>query len=323
MSLRSARLFVVVAILIAGCSSTQRAGTPQTPEMPVSVLANAADASSGEWISRASNAVLYLSWTTDSFGSVVGTLQFARIADDGLSIESVPRSVSGVLTDGRFTLDVGGTSNWTGTINGDNLEAVYSGTSGELEEVIFVPGTVAEFNEALSELQVIVTQNVAAANDVAAQDAATAQRVLLFSNVRSETISLDEQIAAVSYTSLDDAVALVAADADAVRALGGNCDELPYAVGTVGYDVSSVEYETSSLQFTSDNIALSVSKLQTLVDQLDLIADSDDTYFAVSAGREAIAAANSVIADITQRNLDATATASSIYASVEPLDDSC
>lgn len=87
--------------------------------------------------------------------------------------------------------------------------------------------------------------------------------------------------------------------------------------------MSSVDYETSWLQTTIDNLNRDSAALRTLVAQLDPLADSEDTYYAVSAGTDAAAAADAAVADITAHISEATNTAAGIYASVETLDDGC
>ena len=225
MLLRRTLAVVALVAAVVGCSSSRDVGTigavdeATTPSNP--------DAATGEWWSRSSNAVFYLSWTQGAGGELVGTLQFARAADDGLSVTANPYAFTGVVAEGRLSLTVSGAGTWTGSVEGPNLRIAYPGSTGELNEVLFVPGTADDYNLALSELQSSVGFNIDAATEASVQQGEVDRRMALFSNVRNATNNLESAIASVDYTALNAAVDLVGVDADAVRALGRDGDEVP------------------------------------------------------------------------------------------------
>jgi hypothetical protein len=217
----------------------------------------------GNYVGKASNAVLYVSWTR-SKDALSGQLTQARAADarDGtVDTERVSfdGTVNGSSVSLRLNQGLGTTSTLTGKLDGDTLALDYPGADGAVITIKLTTGDSAAFNSALAALRDKATTAKAQADQAAADQKAREDAARLVDGVRSSIAALDG--AADNATS--SAPDLYQSDLDNIRSsldtvkssyevvtqdvASGYNDTICDDASSVGDDVSSMKDDIASM----------------------------------------------------------------------------
>lgn len=138
---------------LAGCGgATATAPRTSTPSNPARASSGAAS-----FIGQATNAEILIQWTR-SGNDVSGSLQeVIRKAPGSRQVESPGRAFTGTISGNGLTLTLNGglgsASAIVGTLGGNGFELTLPGEAHRLVTVSFVPGTVADFNHAVLEIE--------------------------------------------------------------------------------------------------------------------------------------------------------------------------
>jgi hypothetical protein len=149
----------------------------------------------GSYVGKASNAVVYVSWTR-SKDALSGQLTQARAADaqDGTvdtQRVSFDGTVNGSSVSLRLNQGLGSTSTLTGKLDGDTLALDYPGADGAVITIKLTKGDSAVFNGALAALRDKATTDKAQADQAAADQKAREDAARVVDDVRSSIAALD------------------------------------------------------------------------------------------------------------------------------------
>ena len=149
--------------MFAGCGSTTTATTTAT------TASTLASAPSGEasFVGQATNAEILIQWTR-SGNDLSGLLQEAiRKAPGSTEVESPGRAFTGTMSGNGLTSTLneglGSTSALVGTLRGSGFTMTLPGEDHRLVTVAFVPGTVADYNHAVLEIEGMAEQGPSSA----------------------------------------------------------------------------------------------------------------------------------------------------------------
>lgn len=221
---------VVLAFAAAGCGSSHNG--------PAS------------YVDRAPNGGILVQWTR-SGDKVSGTLSEAYIdRSDQTNLKTESDSFQGTISGSSVTLDfnqgLGITTNWTGTLDGENLTLSYTSNDGSVQTLKFTPGTIDDYNSQVS----LTRQRVAAARTKQAQQQAAAA-------AQQQTQQNDQTIDNEASTVADDISNLLTSD------------------GSPQSDLQSVGQDIQSMR---GDVATAYNDLQTArKDSKDLICGDADT----------------------------------------------
>lgn len=205
------------------------------------------DAGPAGYVGRASNAVVYVSWTSAD-NSLSGQLTQARAADDVTegTVATTRVSFDGTRHGSSVSLKLdeglGSTSTLTGTLDGDTLALDYPGADGAILTIELHEGDSATFNTALASLR-----------DRAQRAADDAQRAAVEAQQEADQAAADQQ-------ALEDATAaasgvrasLDALDRAAANATAHGPDLYQSDLDTVR---SSLDTVTSSYDVITQDLA--------------------------------------------------------------------
>jgi hypothetical protein len=158
--------------------------------------AGCGDDGPASFVGRASNAVVYVTWTR-SDDSLSGQLTQARRADenDG-TVDTVRASFDGTADGSAVSLrldqGLGSVSTLTGELDGDALALDYPGLDGEVITIRLREGDGTDFNSALSELRAEAEQDKQAADEAAAEEQALEDAAATADAVRAGIDALDQ-----------------------------------------------------------------------------------------------------------------------------------
>ena len=177
---------VVGALLAASCaagssSASSGAATPAssaasaaeaTTPPAVTVAPNPAAAGLSGYLAIASDGVVFLQWT-QADGALTGSLTMAYTpSGDPTTLKTQNAAFTGVLSGSSVTLSfpegLGVSTTWTGAFNGSSLVLSFATASGNLNTLTFAPASVADYNQALAQVQAQVQQAQGAASAAAA-----------------------------------------------------------------------------------------------------------------------------------------------------------
>jgi hypothetical protein len=252
-----ARLALAAALLVA----------------PASGCGSAGDDGPKSYVGRASNAVVYVSWTA-SEDALTGQLTQARASDDVSddTVDTRRTSFDGTI-DGKavaLRLDegLGSTSTLTGKLDGDTLALDYPGQDGDIITITLHEGDNGAFNAALAALRdttALAKQDAdqAAAEQQAREDAAAAADGV------NEAISALGQMA-VNATA--NSSGLYDSDLDTVRS---DLDTVKSSFEMLGQDVAA-GYDTicSDASVVGDDVDNLQSDIASLHDDVERNSDA-------------------------------------------------
>jgi len=295
---------VLVAAALAGCSGSVYTATTaptatgvapsSSPASTSFVVAtsqpNPAQQVLTGYLAHASNGVVFLQWTR-SADTLTGALTQAYTAPgDPTALKHDSATFTGVLSGGSVTLNfpqgLGTSTTWSGTLNGDTLIMSFAAADGSLQTLTFTPGTVADYNTALAQVQAEVGQAQATAqaaqqaqqaaqqlqqeqhaidqdaqqvqSDLAAVPQAVSQLPLDVAHVPSD---LSQEAADVQTTYQDEQTTLTAA-ANASSDVCGDANTTQGDANTVQGDENTVNGDGNTINGDIDSVQAAVSELQ-------------------------------------------------------------
>jgi hypothetical protein len=222
------------------------------------------------YLDRAPNGAVFVQWTRDG-SNVNGTLAEAYTdASDPLQLKSENEAFHGVVNGSSVTLTFdqgfGTSTNWNGTLDGDNMTLTYTSDGGTVKTLPFQPGTIDDYNAAVADTQhrVAVAQHEKAKVDAAAAVQAQQQ-------ASEQAVDADAGVAASDITDLQNAAAAPSSDlpstADDVRSMRGD-------VQTAANDLETTRH-AGKYDTCSDADTVSSDADTMLSDQDTLVSDQD------------------------------------------------
>jgi hypothetical protein len=158
---RSAVPSIVGALLVlAGCggssTSTGAASAPSTAPSPPPA-AGSVPSGAASYVGQASNAEVFIQWTR-SGDTLTGSLQEALRKERGSNeVESSSTAFTGAIAGNGLTLTLnqglGTTKALVGELHGQGFTMTFPGIEHALSSIAFVPGTVADYNHAVLEIE--------------------------------------------------------------------------------------------------------------------------------------------------------------------------
>lgn len=274
---------VVVSILLTGCGSAV-GGIHNDNSRSSIASGNGSSSGPASFLSRASNAAIFVQWTR-SGNQLTGELLQALLQSDSSGKQSISdQSVAftGTMSGSSLTLSLneglGSVINLTGTLQGGELNLNYPGRNGGLTTLQMQPAAASDYNAAVANLQGEARQANSQAQ--AAQAARLrAQQVQGDSQAVIDDLSnLQSVVSAASGTSsLDSDLAQVQKDlgqtlSDEQKVLGevGHTDSgtLCGDAATVSGDASSVQGDYSTIQGDQSSVDGDQSSISAAIDQL-------------------------------------------------------
>lgn len=230
------------------------------------------------FLAQASDGAAFAQWTR-SGDSVTGSLTIAHreSGDTGYAaVEKEGVSFTGIIDGSSVTLTLdqglGFSTNWNGTLDGDELTLSYASEDGSLRTLHFKSAKVEDYNEAVADLQ----QSVAAANDDQAQlDAEQAQaeaEAAVQADAAQQTDNLStataqdladlaehvgaaqSDLAAVPKSLRSEQDALDTTHAALQKTLASGRDDICYEAGIVDYEAGVVDYEKGVVEYDLDQL---------------------------------------------------------------------
>jgi hypothetical protein len=205
------------------------------------------------WVFADATSAVFLRWAEDSDGRFEGALQVTRLQTDVVAADTY--SVSGLRDAGGLTLTIdgllAGDPTITGEIDQQTLTLFWPGDGGTLVPLVLTPGSVEDYNAAVSRLSGEASVNAEAIRLAEAEAAAlhAAEREL-------------EQ----AREDLEVAIGEVRAARDWV---GYGLDDLSAWVESLRGDVASLEQAVANEpDYVQDDLATVESTYQGLVDQV-------------------------------------------------------
>jgi hypothetical protein len=262
------RVFLAIGVslavmpFVAGCGGGGGSGTPSA-QPPTGTSAKTQQTgtpsatSQRGFLATASNGALFIQWTRTA-NTVRGTLSEAYTSlADPTHAQSESHSFTGVISGSSVTLTLDSGTNWNGTLNGSNVTLSYANSDGSLQTFDFHPGSVAEYNAAVANVQGSAGQ--AQTHKAQAQAAVAA---------RARSVAQDQQNRQI----LDGDVSQVQTD------LG----DLTSAVSTAKSDVGTIASDVGTMR---SDVQTTYSDLQTLLsDSKDSVCGDAGTVEADASG---------------------------------------
>ena len=216
------------------------------------------------YVGKASNAVVYVSWT-QSKDSLSGQLTQARASDDvqegNVDTDRVgfDGTLDGSAVSLRLNEGLGTTSTLTGKLDGDTLALDYPGADGQIITIKLHKADSPDFNTALAALRERVTRAKEQADQAAAEQQARQGAAALADSVRSGMAALDQAAGNATANGPD----LYHADLDTVRSdldtvrssyevvtqavANGYDDTICDDAANVGDDVDNMKHDINSM----------------------------------------------------------------------------
>lgn len=232
-------LWVACAFALNGCGSTApSAGEASSGGGGPSAVPAGSSGSSGSFVGKASNAVVFVTWTQNA-GQLSGELQEGTLqTDSGSGTESVANdsvSFAGTISGSSVTLTLnqglGATTNLTGTLTGNELNLNYPGQGGSVITLQMQPGTANDYNQDLNTLQSQANQA-----NYQAQQAQAAQQ-------RANSVASDAHTVANDLNSLQSAVS----NASGTGSVAGDLAQMQKDVGQTQTDLQHVLSEVGQV----------------------------------------------------------------------------
>jgi hypothetical protein len=216
------------------------------------------------YVGKASNAVIYVSWT-QSKDALSGQLTQARASDDvqqgKVDTERMgfDGTVDGSAVSLRLNEGLGTTSTLTGKLDGDTLALDYPGTDGQIITINLHEGGSSDFNTALAALRDRVTRAKEQADQAAADEQARQDAAQLADSVRSGMAALDQSASNATASGPDLYQAdldTVSSDLDTVKSSyevvteavdNGYHDTICDDDANVGDDVDNLKHDINSM----------------------------------------------------------------------------
>jgi hypothetical protein len=216
------------------------------------------------YIGRASNAVVYVSWTKTK-DSLSGQLTQARAVDDvSKGIVDTERVSFDGMIDGkavslRLNEGLGSTSTLTGKLDGDMLALDYPGRDGAVITIKMGKGDSAAFNAALAALRDKTTQAKQDADQAAADQQAREDAVAAADGVRTAIGALGQAADNATATGPDlysSDLDTISSDLDTVKSSyevltqdveNGNSDTICDDASVIGNDVDNLKDDIGAL----------------------------------------------------------------------------
>ena len=226
-----------------------------------------------EWIADASDGAVFIQWTR-SDDSLTGTLVVARVEesregdDVSYEVDTETAAFTGVVSGENVTLTLqqgfGFTSNWNGTLAGDELTLTFPTHDGPLTTLRFRPGSRDDYNAVVAELREAAAEAQAAFEEEQAAKAEQAAVAAQHRELEDLVTSVRTTLAEVTRTGRDANDALAGAPAalqtardalgatrqalDAARSLPRG-DEQCYAADEVAYAADEVTYAADEVGY--------------------------------------------------------------------------
>jgi chaperonin cofactor prefoldin len=216
------------------------------------------------YVGKASNAVVYVSWTRSN-DSLSGQLTQALAADDvtqgTVNTQRVgfDGTVDGSAVSLRLNGGLGATSTLTGKLDGDTLALDYPGGDGGVITIRLHKGDSVAFNSALAALRDKAASAKQQADQVAADQQASEQAAQLADGVRTAIAALDQAAENATATGPDlyqSDLDTISSDLDTVKSsyevvtedvANGYNDTICDDASSVGDDVDNMKSDIDSM----------------------------------------------------------------------------
>lgn len=148
---------VAATIALAGCGSSTGTAARTTSTTAHTTSTHPIPAGSASYVGQATNAEILIQWTRDG-NSLSGSLQEARRKETGSNeVVSSAAAFTGTVAGNGLTLTLpeglGTTKALVGTMSGNGFTMTFPAEGHELLSLNFVPGTVADYNHAVNEIE--------------------------------------------------------------------------------------------------------------------------------------------------------------------------
>ena len=287
-------------VALSGCGSTALSvGGASSDSSSGGAVPAGSTGSSGSFVGKASNAVVFITWT-QSAGQLSGELEQGTLhTDSGSGQESVATesdSFTGTVSGSSVTLTLsqglGATSNLTGRLSGSQLDLNYPGQGGGVITLQMQAGTANDYNQDLSGLQSYAgqanaqVQQAQAAQQRANSVAADAQTVANDLNNVQSTVSNVNGTGSVAgdLARMQKDVGQTQADMQHVlgevgqvdsSTLCGDADTVSGDADTVQGDYDTIHGDQDSSGGDASNITATIQRLQHDQAALDVDRQSD------------------------------------------------
>jgi hypothetical protein len=142
-------------VVLAGCGGST--ATTTSTSAPESTATTSIPAGSASYVGQATNAEILVQWTRAG-NALSGSLQEALRKEPGSDeVVSSSRAFTGTVAGNGLTLTLpeglGTTKALVGTVSGNGFTMTFPAEGHELLSLTFVPGTVADYNHAVKEIE--------------------------------------------------------------------------------------------------------------------------------------------------------------------------
>ncbi len=312
-----------VALALAACAASQPAPTAagsaqQTASgllESVSAPPNPAEQALPGYLATATYGVVFLQWTRTG-DAAVGTVTLADVpTSDQTKLEHTSASFTGVISGSSVLLTFppgsGVGSTWSGTLSGTTLVLSYPAADGSLSTLTFSTATVADYNQALAQVQSRV-QQAQQAIDAASRQVQVDLGSLPSTTaaLRSDVIRIPDDLAAqekdVRQSLQDEQATLAAAQRGATS--GEVCGDANITQGdanTVQGDENTIEGDGNTLTGDMNAIQAAIGQLQRHSNDLQQALAALPSYrpAGVPSGQDvssSVAAANTAMSQARQ-----------------------
>ncbi len=272
-----AKTAVLVAWLIAVLTVTACSGpNAQRPSVPPSEEPDRSNQQG--YLARYSNGVEFVQWA-NSDGSLTGQRQLLYAPEeDPLQIRSENMSFTGTLSDSEVSLtfsELGFSSTWTGTLEGDTLTLTVPEQDGTLATRELYAATVEDYNQAAQEFRRSVEQQ--AAEQAAAERTAAQQQY----SAEQRAAEIEAQQKAVEEADKGLAAALNGLESD-TKILEDDIQVLNDELGLLAEELSTMQENYQRLQQAANTSPIDCFAVQSedYADyDLDIIRGDLDYFF--------------------------------------------
>jgi hypothetical protein len=284
----------------------------------------------GSYVGRASNAVIYVSWTRKD-DHLSGSLTQALRDDQVNQVTTHRVSFSGTVSGSGVSIDVnqglGNVTTLTGELDGDVLKLDYPGAQdGSITTIAMHKASVAQFNAQLAALKEQAAEARQAQEQAQAAEQARNDAQRLSDAVKGDISAVRQAAASTkatsTYASALDGIrrdlATVKKDTATVLAEPSSinvCSDdgiVQSDVGTMEADIGSIESDQGATQSDNASIADAIGQVRSDFDQLHAI---DPSYLPADAPDAAMV--DAAIRGARRRESSDTATGGGVHAQAE------
>lgn len=130
---------------------------PTNASTPTEELINDADMKQTGFFASNEGSAMFIQWTeldNKLTGQLINT--FVNASSDPLKMDNQNASFSGIHNGNSISLTFDGDKTLTGTIENNRLILVFPSNDGTLESFVLIPGTVNEYNQAVTTIQAMI-----------------------------------------------------------------------------------------------------------------------------------------------------------------------